>query len=64
MTPDKRGCDAMRCLFARQAGLKAILSSLCAGPHMMGDKNLSELDLSLNLNIALASARTVCTVLL
>ena len=54
----------MRCLFARQAGLKAILSSLCAGPHMMGDKNLSELDLSLNLNIALASARTVCTVLL
>eukprot|EP00746_Dinoflagellata_sp_MGD_P165068 gnl/MRDRNA2_/MRDRNA2_94132_c0_seq1.p1 gnl/MRDRNA2_/MRDRNA2_94132_c0~~gnl/MRDRNA2_/MRDRNA2_94132_c0_seq1.p1 ORF type:complete len:492 (+),score=109.47 gnl/MRDRNA2_/MRDRNA2_94132_c0_seq1:88-1563(+) len=37
-----------------QAGLKSILSALCAGPEAMGDQTLSELDLSLNLNIAMA----------
>lgn len=37
-----------------QGGLKNILSSLCAGPHALQDKNLSEYDLTLNLNIAMA----------
>jgi len=37
-----------------QGGLKSILSSLCSGPQAMHDQNLSELDLTLNLNIAMA----------
>jgi len=37
-----------------QGGLKSILSALCAGPHALGDQSLSELDLTLNLNIAMA----------
>lgn len=37
-----------------QGGLKSILSSLCSGPQAMSDNNLSELDLTLNLNIAMA----------
>lgn len=39
---------------AWQGGLKSILSSLCAGPEALGDMTLSELDLTLNLNIAMA----------
>jgi len=37
-----------------QGGLKSILSSLCAGPQALGDMSLSEQDLTLNLNIAMA----------
>lgn len=37
-----------------QGGLKHILSSLCAGPHALQDMSLSELDLTFNLNIAMA----------
>jgi tetratricopeptide (TPR) repeat protein len=37
-----------------QGGLKNILSSLCAGPEALSNQNLSELDLTLNLNIAMA----------
>lgn len=37
-----------------QGGLKNILSTLCSGPEAMHDTNLSELDLTLNLNIAMA----------
>lgn len=37
-----------------QGGLKHILSSLCSGPQALGDMTLSELDLTLNLNIAMA----------
>jgi len=37
-----------------QGGLKSILSSLCSGPEALKDMNLSELDLTLNLNIAMA----------
>mmetsp|Transcript_29494 Transcript_29494/g.57828 ORF Transcript_29494/g.57828 Transcript_29494/m.57828 type:complete len:528 (-) Transcript_29494:151-1734(-) len=37
-----------------QGGLKSILSSLCSGPQAMSDVSLSELDLTLNLNIAMA----------
>lgn len=37
-----------------QGGLKDILSSLCSGPQALQDRNLSELDLTLNLNIAMA----------
>jgi len=37
-----------------QGGLKSILSSLCSGPQALADMNLSELDLTLNLNIAMA----------
>lgn len=40
-----------------QAGLKSILSALCSGPEAMGDQTLSELDLSLNLNIAMAQTK-------
>eukprot|EP00933_Yihiella_yeosuensis_P043899 TRINITY_DN3893_c0_g1_i1.p1 TRINITY_DN3893_c0_g1~~TRINITY_DN3893_c0_g1_i1.p1 ORF type:complete len:539 (-),score=110.51 TRINITY_DN3893_c0_g1_i1:462-1853(-) len=39
---------------AWQGGLKNILSSLCSGPEALKDMNLSELDLTLNLNIAMA----------
>ncbi|CAE7376308.1 SMT1 [Symbiodinium necroappetens] len=37
-----------------QGGLKSILGSLCAGPAALSDQSLSELDLTLNLNIAMA----------
>lgn len=37
-----------------QGGLKSILSSLCSGPEAMSNTSLSELDLTLNLNIAMA----------
>jgi tetratricopeptide (TPR) repeat protein len=37
-----------------QGGLKSILSALCAGPEAMSNTSLSELDLTLNLNIAMA----------
>jgi len=37
-----------------QGGLKSILSTLCSGPQAMSDVSLSELDLTLNLNIAMA----------
>lgn len=37
-----------------QGGLKSILSTLCSGPQAMSDQNLSELDLTLNLNISMA----------
>lgn len=37
-----------------QGGLKAILSSLCSGPEALQNQSLSELDLTLNLNIAMA----------
>lgn len=37
-----------------QGGLKNILSSLCSGPEAMQDAALSEQDLTLNLNIAMA----------
>lgn len=37
-----------------QGGLKNILSALCAGPEAMSNTNLSELDLTLNLNVAMA----------
>eukprot|EP00931_Biecheleriopsis_adriatica_P087713 TRINITY_DN62145_c0_g1_i1.p1 TRINITY_DN62145_c0_g1~~TRINITY_DN62145_c0_g1_i1.p1 ORF type:complete len:493 (-),score=122.39 TRINITY_DN62145_c0_g1_i1:26-1504(-) len=37
-----------------QGGLKSILSALCAGPEALSNQNLSELDLTLNLNIAMA----------
>lgn len=37
-----------------QGGLKSILSALCSGPEAMSDTSLSELDLTLNLNIAMA----------
>jgi len=37
-----------------QGGLKSILSSLCSGPEALKDQTLSELDLTLNLNIAMA----------
>mmetsp|Transcript_22587 Transcript_22587/g.59667 ORF Transcript_22587/g.59667 Transcript_22587/m.59667 type:complete len:529 (-) Transcript_22587:39-1625(-) len=37
-----------------QGGLKSILSSLCSGPQALGNQSLSELDLTLNLNIAMA----------
>lgn len=37
-----------------QGGLKNILSSLCSGPQALGNQSLSELDLTLNLNIAMA----------
>merc|ERR1740121_3396572 len=37
-----------------QGGLKNILSALCAGPHALQDQSLSEMDLTLNLNIAMA----------
>eukprot|EP00929_Paragymnodinium_shiwhaense_P076368 TRINITY_DN39253_c0_g1_i1.p1 TRINITY_DN39253_c0_g1~~TRINITY_DN39253_c0_g1_i1.p1 ORF type:complete len:539 (+),score=140.97 TRINITY_DN39253_c0_g1_i1:155-1771(+) len=39
---------------AWQGGLKNILSSLCSGPEALNNKDLSELDLTLNLNIAMA----------
>jgi len=37
-----------------QGGLKSILSALCSGPEAMSNQSLSELDLTLNLNIAMA----------
>jgi tetratricopeptide (TPR) repeat protein len=37
-----------------QGGLKSILSALCSGPEAMSNTSLSELDLTLNLNIAMA----------
>mmetsp|Transcript_52400 Transcript_52400/g.113550 ORF Transcript_52400/g.113550 Transcript_52400/m.113550 type:complete len:516 (-) Transcript_52400:152-1699(-) len=37
-----------------QGGLKHILSALCSGPEALGNQSLSELDLTLNLNIAMA----------
>jgi len=37
-----------------QGGLKNILSALCSGPEAMSNTSLSELDLTLNLNIAMA----------
>mmetsp|Transcript_23032 Transcript_23032/g.41990 ORF Transcript_23032/g.41990 Transcript_23032/m.41990 type:complete len:568 (+) Transcript_23032:142-1845(+) len=37
-----------------QGGLKSILSALCSGPEAMQNTSLSELDLTLNLNIAMA----------
>lgn len=37
-----------------QGGLKSILSALCAGPEALSNTSLSELDLTLNLNIAMA----------
>mmetsp|Transcript_58139 Transcript_58139/g.138350 ORF Transcript_58139/g.138350 Transcript_58139/m.138350 type:complete len:533 (-) Transcript_58139:107-1705(-) len=37
-----------------QGGLKSILSTLCSGPEAMQNTELSELDLTLNLNIAMA----------
>ena len=35
-----------------QAGMKAVLSALCKGPEALNDENLSEIDLTLNLNTA------------
>merc|ERR1719305_1615198 len=40
-----------------QGGLKSILSALCSGPEAMSNTSLSELDLTLNLNIAMAYMR-------
>jgi len=40
-----------------QGGLKSILSALCSGPEAMGNMTLSELDLTLNLNIAMAQMK-------
>ncbi|CAK9081715.1 Peptidyl-prolyl cis-trans isomerase FKBP5 (PPIase FKBP5) (51 kDa FK506-binding protein) (51 kDa FKBP) (FKBP-51) (FK506-binding protein 5) (FKBP-5) (Rotamase), partial [Durusdinium trenchii] len=37
-----------------QGGLKHILGSLCSGPEALSNQSLSELDLTLNLNIAMA----------
>eukprot|EP00434_Breviolum_minutum_P043920 symbB.v1.2.039170.t1/scaffold6382.1/size19333/4 len=37
-----------------QGGLKHILGSLCSGPEALTNQSLSELDLTLNLNIAMA----------
>eukprot|EP00747_Dinoflagellata_sp_TGD_P207196 gnl/TRDRNA2_/TRDRNA2_80790_c0_seq2.p1 gnl/TRDRNA2_/TRDRNA2_80790_c0~~gnl/TRDRNA2_/TRDRNA2_80790_c0_seq2.p1 ORF type:complete len:581 (-),score=141.29 gnl/TRDRNA2_/TRDRNA2_80790_c0_seq2:132-1874(-) len=45
---------AIRCW---QGGLKSILSALCAGPEALSNQRLSELDLTLNLNIAMAYTR-------
>lgn len=42
---------------AYQGGLKTILSALCAGPEAMSDMTLSELDLTLNLNIAMCHTK-------